>query len=330
MDGNQIQVPLPRRYRFHFVLEDPVRLPSYTGSTWRGLMGHGLRRVACVTGQKQCGGCRLLDSCIYSTLFESQSSQADAGRHRVRPHPYVLEPELSPSRQMEQGERLQLGITLVGKAERALPYLVEGFRQGGRRGLGRQNSRFRLDGLYQESRLGSEDWRPILDASLEHLLPLEVPCPTPPRQPAKLRVELLTPLRMKRHGRLVTPRTFEAADFLRQLWRRVHEMSHFHAGSETDLTLALPDEKPNHIKVSQKRLQWLDWTRYSSRQGCRMQMGGLSGSWTIDADAIEPWWPLLWYGQWLHLGKATSMGLGHYRLHSDDKLADTEIKASPL
>jgi CRISPR/Cas system endoribonuclease Cas6 (RAMP superfamily) len=45
-----------------------------------------------------------------------------------------------------------------------------------------------------------------------------------------------------------------------------------------------------------------------------MKLGGLMGILTIPDEAIEAMWPLLWLGQWVHIGKATTFGLGVYRL----------------
>jgi len=321
---NLLRLPQPRRYRFRFVLEEPVRLPSYTGSAWRGLIGHGLRRVACVTGAKQCEGCALLESCIYNYLFESRSGRPATGRHRFRPHPFVLETMPAGSRQLRPGDSLQLGITLVSRAEAVLPFLVQGLRHAGWRGLGRQGGRFRLDGLFQEARLGEEEWVSIWDPSQERLLPLQPGPAVSPPAPRSVEIELLTPLRMKQRGRLVTPESFDAAGFLRQLWRRVQDVSHYYADEERDPLFPCPSERPDGVRAHRVALGWRDWTRYSSRQRCHMKMGGLVGSWTLDGDPLQPWWPLLWYGQWLHLGKATSMGLGHYRLRARGKLAGTE------
>ncbi|MEA3644219.1 MAG: hypothetical protein VBE63_30485, partial [Lamprobacter sp.] len=37
------------RLCFHFQAQEPIRLPTYSGSAWRGLLGHSLRRSVCVT-----------------------------------------------------------------------------------------------------------------------------------------------------------------------------------------------------------------------------------------------------------------------------------------
>jgi CRISPR/Cas system endoribonuclease Cas6 (RAMP superfamily) len=65
-------------------------------------------------------------------------------------------------------------------------------------------------------------------------------------------------------------------------------------------------------------LHWHDWTRYSSRQQQEMTLGGALGRWTLrgSADTLAALWPWLWLGQWLHVGKNATMGMGGYTLES--------------
>ena len=44
-----------------------------------------------------------------------------------------------------------------------------------------------------------------------------------------------------------------------------------------------------------------------------MTLGGALGSWTLSGE-LEPLLPWLQLGQWLHIGKNATMGLGQYRL----------------
>jgi hypothetical protein len=57
-----------------------------------------------------------------------------------------------------------------------------------------------------------------------------------------------------------------------------------------------------------------DWTRYSSRQNTLMEMGGLLGEMLLTGPGLIGLWPALEYGQWVHVGKGTSFGLGAYTL----------------
>jgi hypothetical protein len=54
----------------------------------------------------------------------------------------------------------------------------------------------------------------------------------------------------------------------------------------------------------------------SSRQRQEMTLGGVLGRWTLSGNSavLAQLWPWLWLGQWLHLGKNATVGLGGYRL----------------
>jgi len=41
-----------------------------------------------------------------------------------------------------------------------------------------------------------------------------------------------------------------------------------------------------------------------------MQLGGLGGHITLDSCGLEDLWTYLWLGQFTHVGKGTSMGMG--------------------
>jgi len=135
---------------------------------------------------------------------------------------------------------------------------------------------------------------------------------------AQITLHLQTPLRLQHQGKplgvgRLTPRALIAA-----IARRTALLMEFHAGQ------AGWGQAAKHITyVSQsladvQNLHWFDWVRYSSRQQQEMALGGVLGTWTLQGNSaaiaeIAPW---LWLGQWLHMGKNASMGLGGYQLTS--------------
>ena len=48
---------------FHLEQQDPLRLPQHAGSMLRGAFGSALRKVACMTGKKDCKTCPLKSQC---------------------------------------------------------------------------------------------------------------------------------------------------------------------------------------------------------------------------------------------------------------------------
>ena len=96
------------------------------------------------------------------------------------------------------------------------------------------------------------------------------------------------------------------------LIRRIALLSEFHMDSpiETDFhALSLQAEQIRDTR----ELTWRDWTRYSSRQRQTMQLGGVVGTWILTGIS-ETYLPYLNLGQWLHVGKNATFGLGQYKM----------------
>ena len=322
-DGNRsglrgmLTVPTIPVTRFRFVLkaEEPMPMPTYAGSAWRGLLGHGLRRLVCVTRQPTCEGCLLRFTCLYSTFFETPGPSGMAERrYRALPHPFILEPEITPSRELPKGALLHLSVTLIGGVVEQVPYLIHALNLAGDQGLGRGGGRFSTVAVEREDALGSEHWESVYQASRGEYTRGETLPPTIPACPTAARVRLFTPLRIKRHGRFLGSHDFEAGDFLRNLYARLAQLAELYGGDPSPFDWALVRDKADVLTVADPRLRWYEWTRFSSRQNTLMQMGGLLGEFGLAGPGLATFWPGVWLGQWVHVGKGTSFGLGGYRL----------------
>jgi hypothetical protein len=139
--------------------------------------------------------------------------------------------------------------------------------------------------------------------------PVAIPAP-----PAEARLSIDTPLRLRREGELVTPRTFAFHDLFRNLLRRVSMLSQLHMDRPLALDYPSLSRASRAIELSVKDLRWRDWKRYSSRQQSELAMGGVVGTLVLPGDGLAPFWPYLWLGQWIHAGKGAVMGLGRYHI----------------
>ena len=100
-------LPLPvARYRLRFTAGEPLRLPAYAGSAWRGAFGHALKRLVCVTREPRCPDCLLYRSCAYPYLFETPPDPAVAllRKYPAAPHPFLLRPPADTRRPLAAGE----------------------------------------------------------------------------------------------------------------------------------------------------------------------------------------------------------------------------------
>jgi hypothetical protein len=305
--------PLPlARYRVQFVAEGTVRFGDFPGNAWRGALGHALRRTVCVTRAPVCADCLLYRSCLYPYFFETPPA-ADAAkmrRYSTAPHSFVLEAQAQGS-----GHETVLHFSLVGRANVHLPVFVHALREAAASPRGVAGSRMEWRGLEQEENPGSDDWRGILDAqNTLTALPPSVPVPAH-LPPTTFTVELRTPLRVKRDGRLVRPAAFRFADLFGNLLRRVSMLIEFHTETSLDADFRRLNDLARGIEV-RGDLRWQEQRRYSARQSQPMEFGGLVGALHIDPNGLDELWPYLWLGQWVHAGTGATMGLGEYRIAS--------------
>ena len=138
-----------------------------------------------------------------------------------------------------------------------------------------------------------------------------------------------TPLRLQNKGKPLGVGQLTARVLLAALARRTALLMDFHApgtpapgghgswGDAARHAIALADAATADGTLRDTRdLHWFDWTRYSSRQQQEMTLGGVRGTWTLHAapDVLAQLHPWLWLGQWLHVGKNATMGMGGYTL----------------
>lgn len=154
MDTTDPSPPLPlARYRLRFRAIDPLRLPDYAGSAWRGAFGRSLKRLVCVTREPRCPDCLLYRSCAYPYVFETPSDPADEllGKVGAAPHPFVLLPDGAARGVRVPGELLPLDLTLFGHGNRQLPYIIHALDQAGRQGMGPDRGALQLTEVWQQT-----------------------------------------------------------------------------------------------------------------------------------------------------------------------------------
>lgn len=317
VDKNQepmrdVQLTLPlARYRLVFSMPENVGLPGYAGSAWRGALGRALKQTACIARGILCAQCLLRNSCVYPYLFETPPppDSEKMRRYNAAPHPFVLVLE------EDQTEKATytLGLTVFGRGNRYLPYLIHAFSRAGERGIGGRRQIFHLLEVQQCEDILQDRWLSIYQSATK-LTPQPERVPPIPAVPETAHIRFQTPLRLKRKGRNVRPQDFSFADLFGHLLRRFSMLTYFHTDTPLEVDFAGLMASARTVRFHQVDLYWKDWTRYSSRQQSTMQMGGLLGTVTLHGEAIASFWPYLWTGQWVHAGKNTSMGLGRYQV----------------
>ena len=307
------------RYRLRFRSRSGTQPRGFLGSAWRGAFGHALRHTVCITGlPPSCDGCALLASCVYPRTFESRPP-ADAKKLKLyptAPNPYVLEPAGDGDAKDGDTKRaaLHLGLTLFGPANDDAPTALQALQRAGRDGL--TNARVALDFVdAQAERFGadSEQWTPVqsADAGMAVVSAQE---PRVPPAPPVVRVQLLSPLRIRGGGRYVGPSEFNFRTFAANLLRRFSLLTYFFGQAPLEVDFAGLLREAEGVPLEDVQLRWRELSRRSSRQRTTIQMGGLVGAFTVRGPQLALFWPCLWLGQWTHIGKGCTMGLGRYVL----------------
>lgn len=294
-------------YRLHFTPPAAIPRDRFTGSAWRGIFGYALRRLACTMRDEQCPNCLLYYTCVYSYLFETPPPPGaeKMRKYTAAPHPFVLAPADAP-----MGDDYVLGVSLFGRANGMLAYVVQAFSRAARYGLRPVLAPLELTGVEQQITLGGA-WRSIMNEQGQ-LSPVPAEAPRCPEPPSRVRVVLITPLRLRIAETYLRPEAFRFECLFSNLLRRLSLLTYFHGAQPLETDFAALVDEARRIRLENAELRWCEWARYSSRQKERLLVGGLLGWFELDAGRLGPLWPYLWLGQFTHAGKGATMGLGRY------------------
>lgn len=313
-------IPLAR-YRFTALMRDPVRLPDYAGSLLRGQFGAALRGVACMTRQPACGGCPLLATCPYTRIFEAPPPpEHSLQKFSAIPNAYVIEPPPIGTRDLKAGAALVFHMVLAGDALDQLPLVVFAWQRALAQGLTQSRSAADLVAVDWIGVDGAAHpvWHRDAPVLVDHPAAL-APSAVPPGQITSLTLNIHTPMRLQHQGQPLRPAQLTPRALVAAVARRVALVMEFHA-RQPDWGQGVPEvARLSETLGDQRDLHWHDWTRYSSRQQQEMTLGGALGRWTLrgNPDTLAALWPWLWLGQWLHVGKNATMGMGGYTLQGD-------------
>jgi len=320
MPQTLFEKPVPiARYRFSATVQQPLQLPDYAGSLLRGQFGAALRQVACMTRQPTCAGCPLLQTCPYSRIFDAPAPPR--GEHALRdfsqvPNPYVMEPPEPGARTIAAGASLHFGMVLIGHATEQLALVVFALQRALAQGLTRQRIPAVLTQVQWLDAQGVAHtiWTNDRPALADH--PATLSIPAAPVGAEHITLQIHAPLRLQQQGGplgvdQLTPRALIAA-----LARRTALLLELQARQSGWGEAARLATHLGGTLDDTRALHWFDWTRYSSRQHQEMTLGGVLGHWTLHghAQTVAALWPWLWLGQWLHVGKNATMGMGGYTL----------------
>jgi len=301
------------KFYFHGVFSSEAVLPPFKGSTFRGSFGKALKAVVCALRRENCQTCLLADRCLYSTVFENVRRPEEAtGPSPV--HPFVIEPPLTAQTHLSVGDPFDFGLLLFGRATEYLPYFLYAFEEMGRVGIGARlrdgRGKFRLSQVTYEGKSVYDSGTGKLTTGTTETLELEN-IPRKVAAPTTVTISLETPLRLKHNNRLHAELPFHV--LVRAALRRVSTLNRLYGDGEPDLDYRGLVARAQQVRTSKSTIRWLDVRRYSNRQQDSMLVGGMIGDITYEGELAE-FLPLIKYCEKVHLGKATTFGLGKIKV----------------
>jgi hypothetical protein len=301
------------RYRFTFKVTKPFHIPDYAGSMLRGMFGWSLKKLSVASKFGNLISKReLYKLCPYTMLFEPPPPE----EHKIQkfsdiPAPYIIEPPDWGSKDLVEGDFLQFNMVLAGHARHQLPYIIAAWRGALVGKVGREQGGAELleveciNGDAVTSIYHFEE--PTIR---DHSTTIEMP--SEPVLSGTVSIQILTPMRLQKNGKPLNPEEITARTCLMALIRRVGLITEFHTNIELSTDYSSLGERADNIEI-EPNLKWLEMTRYSSRQKQKMSLGGVVGTVTLKGD-LQEFLPHLHLGQWLHVGKNATFGLGKYEL----------------
>jgi CRISPR-associated endoribonuclease Cas6 len=297
--------------KFTFILkvETQMSLPAYKGGTFRGGLGYSLKRVVCIHKKQSCDGCMLRKQCVYGYIFDTiqpENSEILKNRYEI-PRPFIIETIYEEKTHYNPEEEISFNLILVGKAIELLPYFIISFDDLGKVGLGINKGKFSIEKIESEGQVIYDPESQSLIGS-PRIIQISDLVSSVNINTHQIDINILTPIRIKYQGRLIDNPEFHI--LIRNILRRAFCLSYFHCGGSMD-----PDtvdmSSAEEVTIEHNNSRWYDWQRYSTRQDTDMKLGGIIGEVTYTGE-LEQFIPLLLLGEYIHVGKNTSFGLGKY------------------
>ena len=288
---------------------DELSLPTFSGSSFRGVFGHSLKNLSCLNLNDDCNRCQFTEACIYSRIFESSGEKMDThpifGSNSNIPHPYIIKSEGGGN--IPQGMEFNVKLVIFGEFINWSQYIFKAFQNAGKNGVGKGNKKFELISIKDDNTgkliykagnwLGAVNTIDITSKLFSDFLD-------------KVEIKYVTPLRIIKKKKLVENLSINI--FFNEASRRIQMLNHYY-GDKTELYNY--NELKNVLlraKIN-SNLKMLSFNRYSNRQNKFIPISGLTGN-IIFSDLEAPLPGLLNCLQFIGLGKGTVHGLGQFQI----------------
>lgn len=305
-------------YKFTLRFEDQLKLFTYPGNILRGAVGSVLKEICCINKRtKECSECLIRSNCVYVYLFESYPEEIlpNFGATKDLPRPFVLEVDHTKNIYQPQ-EEFNFNLILFGKATQYIPYFILTLENLSTKGIGSKKNRakFKLVEVkdFFNKVIYKEKILKIPEAKITYQYILSQTKPQTLRN--EITLNFLSPTRIKEKGLVIKKPQF--LTLFRAMYRRILAISYFYCGQKLNFEYKMLTTQAKNIIIKKENLQWYNFKRYSKKQKSKMNLGGFIGPVTYqgESDILQLFLPFLVIGQYTHIGKNCTFGLGRYEV----------------
>ncbi len=300
---------------FEFVLEpeESIVFPNFKGNVFRGSLGKALRRLTCASGLDDCKGCLLINNCIYSRSSESfnpRVNQSILGKVEKAPHPFIVDVNEKNRLEYSRNQDIRFRLTLIGEAMKYISYFILAFIDIGEYGIGSTRGCFKIKQVRTGGQEIYNELKKLITLDFDFILGSRFI--TEKWDKGCLNISLETPLRLKYSHRFQKQITFPM--IMSNLLRRVYLLANHYCGGPASVDMKELIEMSKKVVLVNSEIYWQEQKRYSYRQNREISMAGVSGTLDFKGD-FNPFIAFLRIGEYLHLGKGTSFGLGKIKIN---------------
>jgi CRISPR-associated endoribonuclease Cas6 len=312
MDLKNTVAYLPiKKYKFVLQLKEGIIFPDFKGSKFRRGFGKALKKISCVKKKSSCETCVLKPKCVYEILFEAKISNKEYKLLGLAepPRPFVLEPPLDKKKKYDAGEKFELDVLIFGNSIQFLPYIIFTFNELGKKGIGETKAKYELFSV--ETVDGKLIYEPKAQTFFNHDSTINLFFDENNNQINQIKIKFLTPTRVKTEGKSEPDIPFQT--LIKSLIRRLVGLLIFYTDKNLEYNFDYIINDAAKIVLQYSNLKWVEVERYVTQQNTIMRMKGFIGEVVYQGD-LTKFYPLLKIGEYIHVGKNTTFGLGKYEI----------------
>lgn len=271
---------------------------------FRSVIGMQLHNTVCLFKKRKCIDCSINRECAYAMIFETiiDKDNSVLPKNEKSLHPFVLYSEADEN---VKTEKINLYVTIIGKAISYFPYFYYALVKAGKYGIQKERIKFEVNDVSVDGKSIIEDKDNV--KMPEEFKKFELLSDTETFEEKSIKVELKTPFRFKKDGKYLSD--FEANDFFESIYRRLFVLNSLYGEGN------FPEWKENKtISIKEKNLFWKDLKHYSARQKDLLKLGGVVGSFILEGKFTPFDISLLKGAEVFNVGKNVAFGLGKVML----------------